>query len=119
MDSELQQRCENFFPYCLSKMITPSDPMSWVSAEKAAACSYTLQNLLARTQETAWARQAAAADCLHNITQARAWAGVRMVVRGGVASLQEASLQGVEHLAQLLCAQVAQVAVEANLTPAR
>ena len=43
----------------------------------------------------------------------------RMVVRGGVASLQEASLQGVEHLAQLLCAQVAQVAVEANLTPAR
>ena len=94
--------------------------MSWVSAEKAAAaCSYTLQNLLARTQETAWARQAAAADCLHNITQARAWAGVRMVVRGGVASLQEASLQGVEHLAQLLCAQVAQVAVEANLTPAR
>ena len=118
MDSELQQSCKNFFP--LSKMIPPIDPMSWVSAEKAAAaCSYTLHNLLARTQETAWARQAAAADCLHNITQARAWAGVRMVVRGGVASLQEASLQGVEHLAQLLCAQVAQVAVEANLTPAR
>ena len=49
--------------------------MSWVSAEKAAAaCSCTLQNLLARTQETAWARQAAAADCLHNITQDRTWA---------------------------------------------